>query len=563
MVEAWGEGEVFAGFRVIRELGKGAMGVVYLAHDPELGKDVALKTILGSALSRAQDPELFVKRFRREAKLATTIKHENVAEAYKFGEEGGTCYLACEFIDGGELSALLRTKAGCVEAWRALSIVKEVLQGLSAFEAEKMIHRDIKPENILLTRDGRVKISDLGLARRALGEGTLLTAEGAGLGTPLYMAPEQILGELDLDSRCDIYAVGALLFHLITGRPPYQAKTVAKLVRRHLRDSVPDLCEFVPGLPRRIGQLVESFMAKKKEGRPASIAAAIAELDEASLSLGGSSGDETLPLGGAGMETLPLGPGDLPDSLMGGQTVPLHRGPESLEFCGDRGDCLSQARLKILGRDGTRSDLFLYGQDKLQLGRNAVGQGGQDVCLRHRPAAGNEEKIRNISGKHFGLSVSEGRAWLRDLASSVGTQLNGQVLEAGKAYLLSQVNEIEVAGNLTLRVTVVVDARESISLEGLGVRKSSPSLYIERVSNDGSHSYALVGSSLIFDLGESGRPSQTLVGPGDLAFLQFEGGLCVVDSDNSGRCYPLKDGLTLSVGGHRIAVTQLRPEHQK
>lgn len=554
-------GDIFAGFRIIRELGKGAMGIVYLAHDPELKRDVALKTILASALKNARDPISFVTRFEREAKLAVSIKHKNVAQAFRFGEEGGASYLACEFIDGGELSALMKRFGGRLEPAHALSVTKDILEGLSAFEEKSWIHRDIKPDNILLTRDGEVKISDLGLARRV--EGTMFTVEGDILGTPDYMSPEQIQGSLDLDSRCDIYAVGAMLFHLIVGKPPYSAKRLTALLKKHLRDRVPDICAFKDGLPPEIGRLIQSFMAKERDDRPATIREAIKQVNEClPLVEESQSLKQTMVMLEEPMVTIPLPDGGLPLAMVEDVTELALR-PKRLETLGVASECLQRARLKIIGEDGSRSDLFLYAQDKLQLGRNAVGQGGQDLCLRHRPAAGNEAKIRSISGTHLGLFSSGGRCWIRDLGSSAGTELNSVVLPKEKSFPLLQVNEVVVAGNLTLKVTAVPVFGGPLEFGSLGFLSAEPSLFIERVSNGESHSYGMVLGSLGFMFSRSGQASHTAIWPGDLRVFNVGGGLWVLDPQNWDACRPLSDGMRLSIGAMTVEASQLRPEHQK
>ncbi|MDF1662168.1 MAG: FHA domain-containing serine/threonine-protein kinase [Planctomycetota bacterium] len=555
-------GDVFAGFRIIRELGKGAMGIVYLAFDPELKKDVALKTILPSALRTAADPLGIISRFHREAKLATTIKHKNVVEAFKSGEENGTCYLACEFVEGSELASLLKKPGTCLEAAHALEITKDILEGLLVFEATAIIHRDIKPENILLTKTGEVKISDLGLARQE--EGTMFTVEGDILGTPRYMAPEQILGSLDLDSRCDIYSVGAMLFHLIVGRPPFQAKRLTRLLKLHLRDPIPDICALMPSLPREIGLLIRSFMAKEREDRPRNVSEAIKQV-EACLPLvqAKQSLMQTLLMVEETMKTMPLEDRGLALPLVEQMPEAVQPRRRRLEALGVASDCLRQARLKIIGEDGRRADLFLYAQEKLQLGRNAVGQNGQDLCLRHRPAAGNEQKIRNISGKHFGVFGLDGCCWIRDLGSSCGTQLNGVELPKETSYPLEQVNEVIVAGNLRLKLTAVPVLGDALELGAMGPIPQCPSLFIQRVSNDESHAYAMVGTTLGFMFSSSGQASQTAIWPGDMRVFNLNGGLWILDPQNPSACRPISDGMRISIGGMTIYGSQLRPEHQK
>jgi serine/threonine protein kinase len=204
-------------FVIERALGTGGMGAVYLARDQRLNERVALKIMHGLALLDPGSGD----RLRREASAARRISHTNVVKIFDVSDDQGHLFLSMEYVDGQSLKELIR-RHGTLPTERVRTYVKEICEGLAAAHAEGVIHRDLKPANVIITPDQRVKIIDFGLARIADLEG--MTATGMLLGTPEYMAPEQIKGG-NVDPRTDLYALGALTYHALTGRPPFTGET--------------------------------------------------------------------------------------------------------------------------------------------------------------------------------------------------------------------------------------------------------------------------------------------------------------------------------------------------
>ena len=213
----------FGRYRVMGELGKGAMGVVYRAEDPELGRKVAIKTI---ALSGSlQEMDTIQARFRQEARAAGTVSHPSIVTIYDVGREGDLAFIAMELVEGVELRQMIRE--GSIAPRQALEIAALVADGLEYAHARGVIHRDVKPGNIMVLPDGRVKIMDFGIAR--LQESEVKTHTGVLLGSPQYMAPEQVAGHA-IDRRADIFSLGVVLYEMLTGVKPFDAADLTQLL---------------------------------------------------------------------------------------------------------------------------------------------------------------------------------------------------------------------------------------------------------------------------------------------------------------------------------------------
>ncbi len=246
-------------FVIERALGTGGMGAVYLARDQRLGERVALKIMHGMALL---DP-LAGDRLRREASAARRISHTNVVKIFDVGDDQGHLFLSMEYVDGQSLEQLI-SRHSTLPIDRVRSYVAAICDGLAAAHAEGVIHRDLKPGNVIVTPDQRVKIIDFGLARIANLEG--MTATGMLLGTPEYMAPEQIKGG-NVDPRTDLYALGALTYHALTGRPPFTADTpIAVSLAQATEDPIPP-SQLRPGLSPEWDAFVLRALAKDKDQR--------------------------------------------------------------------------------------------------------------------------------------------------------------------------------------------------------------------------------------------------------------------------------------------------------
>ena len=286
-------GTELAGWVVEKKLGQGAMGAVYRAHDrADPSRIVALKVIRPEVVD-----DRLRARFVREGKAVSRIDHENCCRCLGQGEDAGLQWLALEFIEGKPVDALLEER-GPLKVPEATGYLKQILAGLAGAHEAGVIHRDVKPANMIVTSAGVLKLVDFGLARRA-NESMLLTAKGALLGTPYYMAPEQCRGE-ETDARSDLYAAGAVAFHLLTGRGPFVARTTSELLRKHVSEPVPSLRNFRDDVPALLEQLVTRLLAKKPEDRFPDARAALATLAALAPAAGSSRGAlATAPPNGA------------------------------------------------------------------------------------------------------------------------------------------------------------------------------------------------------------------------------------------------------------------------
>src|SRR5579885_492430 len=256
-------GHTLGDFRVLRRLGQGGMGQVYVAEQISLKRKVALK-ILRADL--AADPTA-LERFKREAEAVARATHANIVQVYAFGSVAGLWYMALEYVEGKNLKEFV-AKKGPPDAFLALGLMRQVAAALSRAAELGIIHRDIKPENILLTRKGEVKVADFGLSRCLEGDqpALSLTQSGVTMGTPLYMSPEQVEGK-PLDPRTDIYSFGVTCYHLLTGQPPFRGQTAFEVSLKHVQEEPAPLQSVRPDLPAELCALVHRMMAKKPDDR--------------------------------------------------------------------------------------------------------------------------------------------------------------------------------------------------------------------------------------------------------------------------------------------------------
>lgn len=264
------EGRMLGHCRVEKLLGEGGMAKVYLGHHETLDKKVAVK-VLSPAL--AADRE-FVQRFLREARAAAKLDHPNVVQVYDAGSAGEVNYMVMQFIEGTDLHSYLK-KAGKLPVKDVIAAGKRVASALAAAHDRGLIHRDVKPSNIMIGKGGKVFVTDFGLARDT-STNMELTRTDTVMGSPHYMSPEQAMGE-KLDGRTDIYSLGASLYHMLTGKTPYDGPTPAVIMLKHTQpESAPDpLRKIVPDVPAELDALIMKMMAKKREERPASMKAVL------------------------------------------------------------------------------------------------------------------------------------------------------------------------------------------------------------------------------------------------------------------------------------------------
>jgi formylglycine-generating enzyme required for sulfatase activity len=277
MTASYSVGQTIGRFRLLEELGRGGMGVVFKAREESTGAIVALKVVI----SEHTRDQLFMARFRREARASMKVHHPNVVRTVDAGEEPGVPWMAFELCSGGSLADRLRT-AGRLP-WRdAVAIGAAVARGLAAAHALGMVHRDVKPANVLLDEAGVPKLSDFGLVRGGapvVGASVVsLTKTGDALGTPFYMAPEQIDGDKSIDGRADLYSLGAMLIELLTGAPPFVGSPI-EVAKQQLNDPPPMPSTRGVKVPPALEALVARLLAKEASGRPASAESVATELE--------------------------------------------------------------------------------------------------------------------------------------------------------------------------------------------------------------------------------------------------------------------------------------------
>ena len=258
------EGTQLGKYSLGRQIGKGGMGVVYLARHEGLGILRVLK-MLSSALEK--DDPLFRERFAREARMAAKIRHPNVVEVLDLDHDDGVGidYIVMEYMDGGTLRNLLKSQ-GKLEEELAFVILFGITEALVAAAAAGIVHRDIKPDNIMFTRQGEVKLADLGIGK-SREEDTQLTKSESMLGTPAYLPPEQVENPRDVDIRADLYSLGATAFEMVTGHTPYAAKTVYDTLHKLFHDPVPDARAENSALTEWFAWIISKLMAKNPEER--------------------------------------------------------------------------------------------------------------------------------------------------------------------------------------------------------------------------------------------------------------------------------------------------------
>jgi len=254
--------QVLAGYIIIRRLGEGGMGVVYLARHQSLDRLAALKFLPAEMASDAS----FVELFLREAKAAAKLAHPNIVDVHDAGVVGDNIYyFIMEYVEGRDLNSMLND-LGTIPPAQAVDYIRQAASALAYAHKKQIIHRDIKPENLLLTNEGVIKVVDLGLAKWAGEESSMLTQTGDILGSPIYISPERLRDPHTNDPRSDIYSLGSTFYHLVTGKIPYEGSSPV-IMARHLTDPVPDPRDEAPDLDEPLARIIMKMMAKDVRDR--------------------------------------------------------------------------------------------------------------------------------------------------------------------------------------------------------------------------------------------------------------------------------------------------------
>jgi len=294
----WTRPNLLGGYHVLKELGHGGMGAVYLARQLSLDRNVALKVMKPEWASSPT----FVSRFTREAYAAAQLVHHNIVQIYDFGQDRGTNYFSMEFVPGQTLGNLVRSQKK-LDPEVAVGYLLQAARGLQYAHSQSMIHRDVKPDNLLLNDQGVVKVADLGLVKTpafadaeiareldtsgVVAPGTVPLAAGSGqitmanvaLGTPAYMAPEQSRDAAAVDARADIYSLGCTLYDLVTGRPPFDGKSAHELITKHQTEPIAPPETIVKRIPKTLSEIILKMVAKRPEDRYANLGEVIRALE--------------------------------------------------------------------------------------------------------------------------------------------------------------------------------------------------------------------------------------------------------------------------------------------
>src|SRR5713226_4898800 len=251
-------GKSLGQFRIVERIGAGGMATVFKAYQPNLDRYVAIKVL---PAYHARDP-IFVKRFVQEARAVAKLVHPNILQIHDFGEQDNITYIVMEYVEGGTLKDRLKRPISVSEA---VDYMIQAAEGLNCAHNNGIVHRDVKPANMLVRKDGYLLLSDFGIAKILEGT-TNLTRVGTGIGTPQYMSPEQGTGQA-VDRRSDIYSLGIVLYHALTGRVPFTAENPLSITVKHLNDPLPVENLRVLGVPQPVEQVLLKMTAKAPADR--------------------------------------------------------------------------------------------------------------------------------------------------------------------------------------------------------------------------------------------------------------------------------------------------------
>lgn len=250
------------GYKILGKLGSGAMAVVYKAKQVSLDRTVAVKVLPKKFVQKSD----YVERFYKEGRIAAKMNHNNIVQAIDVGEVGGLYYFVMEFVEGKTLYDDL-SKGKIFNEDEAIDLILQLVAALGHAHSLGLIHRDVKPKNIMISKENVVKLADMGLARETSDMKAAKHEQGKAFGTPYYIAPEQIRGLVDIDGRADIYALGATLFHMVTGRVPFEASSPSEVMKKHIKEPLTPPDHINTALTAGISEVIEFMMAKDRDER--------------------------------------------------------------------------------------------------------------------------------------------------------------------------------------------------------------------------------------------------------------------------------------------------------
>jgi serine/threonine protein kinase len=438
-------GKSLGQFRIVERIGAGGMATVFKAYQPVLDRYVAVKVLPDY---HARDP-VFKERFLREARSVAKLDHPNIVQIYLFGEEEYITYIVMQYVDGGTLKDKLK-QSGPLSTTDALKFVIQAAEGLGAAHEHGIIHRDVKPANMLLRKDGHLLLSDFGIVK--IMEATNLTRVGTGIGTPQYMSPEQGTGQA-VDASSDIYSLGIVLFHCLTGRVPFNAESPLTITVKHLNEPLPVAFLRQANVPPQIEQAITKMTAKAPSERYQTTSELVADLIRAATATGirlpwnllqaglGSTDQQfsgALAYPNQGQSSQPLGASS--QSL----SAPFNAQPATIvcfrcqsQNPGDRLYCtvcgyeLADRKAiadRVMGPNGRpilarfllqngslAGRAFRFHQDLTTIGRT----NGNDLIISGR----------TVSRRHARLWFDNGRWYLADMQSANGTFINNVRLQ--------------------------------------------------------------------------------------------------------------------------------------
>jgi serine/threonine protein kinase len=447
-------------FRIIERIGAGGMATVFKAYQPVLERNVAIKVLPDY---HARDP-VFKERFLREARSVAKLDHPNIVQIYLFGEEDNITYIVMQYVDGGTLKDRLRA-VGPLPVSEAIKFIIQAAEGLGEAHGHGQVHRDVKPANMLLRKDGHLLLSDFGIVKILEGN-TNLTRVGTGIGTPQYMSPEQGTGQA-VDASSDIYSLGIVFFHCLTGRVPFNAESPLSITVKHINEPLPVAFLRQNNVPLPIEQIILKMTAKAPADRYQTTAELVGELlraaSAAQIQLPWNIAPAMVDYSFPGPSSGSVGPVSLPLPQL---QQPVSVAPATI-ICfrcqasntGDRKYCTScgyeladrgAAADRVMGPNGRPILARFYMQNGHMAGR--AYRFHQDVTTIGRNINENSLIIneRTVSRKHAQLWFDGGRWYLGDVQSANGTFLNGVRLQPHQPAVLNDGDTINFGDEIVL-----------------------------------------------------------------------------------------------------------------